>query len=191
MVKVTGPMQSFTASGKLANSIVFFGWKGIACVRQYVIPRNPQSADQGDIRLIIGGTGKACGKQVSSQPFGVKLTNLGVIPAQQTHQSYLVQYIKDNLLAGSGATMTGNYLTELAALTGHTAYTSWDAGADAIGLSDFDISYASIDPYEKALGLYLLARMAIDLNFTGAPYSIALASWTGAQIDQLVAHLEA
>jgi hypothetical protein len=40
MVKVTGPMQSISASGAFAKSMVFFGWKGINVVRQWLIPTN-------------------------------------------------------------------------------------------------------------------------------------------------------
>lgn len=189
MAKVTGPLMSMTASGKLADTIVFFSWKGVSTVRQWLIPANPQSSDQGDIRLVIGGVGRAAGKCVADSSYHDQLKDLDVIPAQQTKQSYLVQYIKDNFIAGSGATMTGNYGSVLAEVTGHTAYTSFAAGADTLVLTDFDISYASIDPFEKELGLYLLAKAAIALGFSGSPYTKTLASWTGAHIDKLVAHL--
>jgi len=191
MAKVTGPLMSMTASGKLADTLVFFGWKGIAVVRQWLIPANPQSADQGDIRLVIGGTGRACGKCVPDSAYHDQLKDLDVIPAQQTKQSYLVQYIKDNYIAGKGATMTGNYSVALAALKAHTAYTSFQSGADTLLLTSFDLTYATIDPFEKSLGLYLLAKVSIDLGFTGSPYTKTLANWTGAQIDKLVAHLTA
>lgn len=190
MAKVTGPLMSMTASGKLADTLVFFSWKGISTVRQFIIPANPQSADQGDIRLVFGGTGKAAGKIVVDSAYHGQLKTLDLIPAQQTKQSFIVQYIKDNFLEGSGATMTGNFVAELAAVTGHTAYTAFASSADVLVLTDTDISYASIAPYEKELGLYLLARAAIALNFTGSPYTLALASWTGAAIDKLVGHLQ-
>ncbi len=190
MAKVTGPLMSMTASGKIADTLVFFSWKGIATVRQWIIPANPQSADQGDIRLVIGGIGRGAGKCTPDSTYHDKMKDLDVIPAQQTKQSYLVQYIKDNFIAGSGATMTAAYVAELAALTGHTAYTAFAAGAVVLGLTDFDLTYATIDPFEKELGLYLLARAAIGFGFTGDPYTIALTSWTGAQIDELVAHLQ-
>jgi len=191
MAKVTGPLMSMTASGKLADTIVFFGWKGIAVVRQWLVPANPQSADQGDIRLVIGGLGRAAGKCEPDSAFHDQLKDLDVIPAQQTKQSYLVQYIKDNFIAGVGATMTGNYATYLAAVTGATISADWGTGADTLTLTEFDLAYATIDPFDKRLGLYLLAKAAIALGFTGAPYTIAITSWTGAQVDQLVAHLQA
>lgn len=43
MAKTTAPLFSFTARGALANALVYFPWKGINCVRQYVIPTNPQT----------------------------------------------------------------------------------------------------------------------------------------------------
>jgi len=46
MAKVKGPLMSFDASGKLANSIVFMKWKGIPTVRAHVKPSNPQTAGQ-------------------------------------------------------------------------------------------------------------------------------------------------
>jgi len=46
MAKVNAPLFSFNASGKLANALVYFGWKGLDCVRSYVIPSNPKSAGQ-------------------------------------------------------------------------------------------------------------------------------------------------
>jgi len=46
MAKVKSPLMSFSASGQIAKSLVFASWKGIADVRQYVIPANPKSADQ-------------------------------------------------------------------------------------------------------------------------------------------------
>jgi hypothetical protein len=44
MAKVTSPLLSFSARGKLADSLVFFPWKGINAVRQYVIPADTPSA---------------------------------------------------------------------------------------------------------------------------------------------------
>ena len=46
MAKVTAPLMSFGARGKIAGSLVFFPWKGINAVRQYVIPTNPKTGRQ-------------------------------------------------------------------------------------------------------------------------------------------------
>ncbi|GAH49175.1 unnamed protein product, partial [marine sediment metagenome] len=34
MAKVRAPLMSFDARGKLANSLVYLGWKGLKTVRQ-------------------------------------------------------------------------------------------------------------------------------------------------------------
>jgi len=46
MAKVKAPLFSFEARGKLANSLVFFPWKGVDAVRSYVVPANPNTALQ-------------------------------------------------------------------------------------------------------------------------------------------------
>jgi len=191
MAKVSGPLFSLDARGKLGKALVFIGWKGIKTVRQWLTPANPQSAGQGNIRTVIGGVGRAAGKVVPDSAFHEQLKTLELIPDQQSKQSYLVQYIKDNYIAGSGATLTGNFSSILAEITGHGAYTSFQSGADDAGILDFSLTYDSIGTFEKALGLYLLAKASIALEFTGSPYTKTLADWTGAEIDKLVAHLSA
>lgn len=46
MAKLTGPLFSLAAKGKLANTLVYADWKGIDYARQYVIPSNPNTAAQ-------------------------------------------------------------------------------------------------------------------------------------------------
>jgi len=54
MAKLKGPLFSFNASGKLADSLVYFPWKGLNVVRQYVIPANPKTALQQAQRGYLG-----------------------------------------------------------------------------------------------------------------------------------------
>ena len=46
MAKVILPLGSFSASGQIGRAFVYFPWKGIKCVREYVIPANPNTAGQ-------------------------------------------------------------------------------------------------------------------------------------------------
>lgn len=46
MSRVTAPLLSFTASGKLADTLVASTWKGIPYMRKYVVPSNPQTTAQ-------------------------------------------------------------------------------------------------------------------------------------------------
>ena len=186
MAKVTGPLMSMSASGKLADAIVFSIWKGQAYVRQWLVPANPQSAAQGNQRTMLAGLGRAVGKVTVSSVFDTKLAALGVIPSGQSKQSYLVKYILDHYLD----TVT-NYTSELAAATGHTAYTSFQASADDLGITAFSLAYDSIGVFDKALGLYLIAKTAIALGFTGAPYTDALTAWTTTDVSAFAADFTA
>lgn len=188
MAKVHGPLFSMSASGKIGDAMVHFGWKGINVVRQWVKPSNPMTSVQGDQRIYLGGTGRAVGEVKPTvgatavvPAFAQQLINLNLIPAGQTKQSFMVKYILDHYLNS-----TTNYAAELAALTGHTAYTAWTAGATTLGLVEFDLDYAGVAPYNKALGLYLIAKSANALGFTGTPYTTALASWVTADINGMI-----
>lgn len=177
MAKVTGPLFSMSAAGQVGKAIVFAAWKGVAYVRQYVIPGNPEDPDQGDARIMMGGTGRACGKVGAAKKFDDALVALGVIPGGQSKQSYLVKYIMDHYL--SSVTL---YAAELAAMTAHTVYGAFGTSAGLLGLTEFDLAYAAVAPYDKALGLYLLGKTAIAIGMTIAPYTIAIADWTATQV---------
>jgi len=177
MAKVSGPLHSDGATGKIADALVFFSWKGINVVRQWLKPANPQTAAQGNRRTLLGGTGKAVGKIEKEMDFAQQLIDLSLIPSGQTKQSYLVDYILTAFI-----TNTTTFTAQLALCTGHTAYTSFGGLADLLGIAEFSMSYDDIAAYDKAFGLYLIAKAAIALGFTGAPYSTALTSWTTAHV---------
>lgn len=46
MAILKAPLLSLGASGALAKTMVFFGWKGLNVVREYVVPSNPKTALQ-------------------------------------------------------------------------------------------------------------------------------------------------
>jgi len=46
MAKVKAPLFSLEARGALAKTVVHFPWKGLNCVREYIIPSNPKSTAQ-------------------------------------------------------------------------------------------------------------------------------------------------
>lgn len=53
MAKVRGPLYSISASGVIADAMVYAQWKGIAWVREQFIPQNPKTALQVAQRLIF------------------------------------------------------------------------------------------------------------------------------------------
>lgn len=46
MAKLKAPLMSLGATGALGKTLVFFGWKGLNVVREYVVPSNPKTALQ-------------------------------------------------------------------------------------------------------------------------------------------------
>lgn len=46
MSRVTAPLLSFDARGKIADTMVFSNWRGVPYTRRYVIPANPRSTAQ-------------------------------------------------------------------------------------------------------------------------------------------------
>ena len=46
MAILKAPLMSLGAAGQLGKALVFFGWKGLNVVREYVIPANPQTSGQ-------------------------------------------------------------------------------------------------------------------------------------------------
>lgn len=58
MAKLKGPLFSLGASQQLGKALVYFNWKGLDCVREYVIPSNPktdaQNTQRGYLRTAVG-----------------------------------------------------------------------------------------------------------------------------------------
>ena len=46
MAKLTAPLLSFDARGKIADAQVYANWRGVPYARRYVIPANPKSTGQ-------------------------------------------------------------------------------------------------------------------------------------------------
>ena len=46
MAKVKGPLFSVGASGKIADTLVYFPWKGLEVVRQWLVPADPKTPAQ-------------------------------------------------------------------------------------------------------------------------------------------------
>lgn len=53
MAKLTAPLFSLTASGTIANAITFSRWKGIPYARTRVVPANPNTTKQQEIRGVF------------------------------------------------------------------------------------------------------------------------------------------
>jgi hypothetical protein len=167
-----------TASGKIADAMVFFSWKGIAVVRQWLIPKNKKSGEQGDYRLILGATGRVMGAVKHTSAFETKLNAAVTIPNDQTRQSYLVMKAIETFLPNPAALAT--LYNEFAA---HDHVADFLAAGAIWGLSDFDVSYKNYTHlFAGGEQIYLLAKLACFLGLAGAPYTTPIEDWNAAAI---------
>jgi len=190
MAKVVAPLGSFSASGKIGKSLVFFSHLGRNVVRGLVTPANPQTVTQGDSRLLLGAIGRSARAVVSPSD---ALTDLKTVtPAGQTWVSYMITNIIN--IFGSGQT---GVAAIAAAKIAHSA-TNWDTQGTSVGLTDLTISYAgTVSTLDTGDQLYVVAAHAMNVKasnpalFDRAPYTTALASWDSADVVLFVADIQA
>lgn len=65
MAKLTGPLFSLDARGKLGGAIVYSFWRGVNYARRLVIPSNPNSTEQQAIRSLITDASQAWSGETS------------------------------------------------------------------------------------------------------------------------------
>lgn len=187
MAKVTGPLFSIGARGKLGKAIVYSAWKGINVVREYLIPSNPQSTNQGNRRVMLGGLGRSVKYVQKDTAF--EIFAKVVAPSGQSWISYFVKYIMTTYFTSVVGFEAIH--TELVA-TGILA--DYLSEATALGLTNFDLTYKGMDePFAPATQLYCIAKYATDqylldnTKFNAEPYKTALADWDLAKIQAMVA----
>ncbi len=53
MSKINGPLFSLTAAGTIAKALVYSSWRGVKYVRTHVVPANPNTTAQQEVRGIF------------------------------------------------------------------------------------------------------------------------------------------
>lgn len=164
MAKVTMPLLSAEARGKIADAIVFFPWKGLNVVRQWLIPANPQSVDQMTARAKLKGIGKAIAKiqtpaDLANGSMIYQLT-LPKAPSGQPWNSYFAKKVLDHVKTTTNWTaLTGQWSTA-------TGYTDFNSLATGLGLVDFAMTTGYTDNVAAGLQLYMAAYAAYALELS-------------------------
>ena len=184
--KVIGPLQSFSASGQVGGSLVFGQHLGRNVVRSRVIPRNARTTGQGDVRVLLGGIGRASSGVVRPSDYYNDI--ITIVPAGQTWVSLMQTLIQNHF--GKGNTGVQAIKTALAASTP----ANWESSALALGLADLTVPYATAadQTLTAAAQLYVLAQVAFTIRATNptpynrAPYTTAFGSWVDADVTSFV-----
>lgn len=164
---VTGPLMSLTASGTVADTITF-DKRGF--VRQRVIPANPQSGPQGNVRQMLLAVQRALTKLGATVIDAVKT----VAPVTYRWNSFLLQQA-----IGPGSSEFEAARTAYAALTA-AERTTWENAATAAGLTEQVIPYATDAPVSPGLALFAVSRAlyALGINSVdGVPGAANASEW--------------
>lgn len=164
MAKVTMPLMSTEARGKIADALVFFPWKGLNIVRQWLKPANPQSTDQMTARTKLAAIGKAISKiqtpaDISSGSIIYQLS-LDKAPSGQPWNSYFAKKVLDHIKT------TSNWTNLTAAWSTATAYTNFNGLATTLGLVDFNLTTGYTETIAAGLQLYMAAYAAYALELS-------------------------
>jgi hypothetical protein len=198
MAKVEGPLMSIEARGKLADSIVFFPWKGRHVVRQWLKPTQPESTLQGYARAAVFMIGKAI-KKIKAVSKGDAVNSkvyagfTAIAPDGMNWNAEAARLWLDLMQVG-GVLKTTAFAAEIAAYSslGTAELTAFRTNATALGMVDFTFDYGYVTNIEAGCQLYALARAAVAGSiYTTAPYNTALASWVASDINSFKSHITA
>lgn len=162
MAKVSAPFLSLDASGTVASTLTASKWKGRNYMRLRIIPANPRTSGQQDVRSILGVLAKAAHAVLTSFVDTMHVGSAFFVAARDgapSGQSWIswLQKIMYPLAAANR--------TAYVALSG-TIKGYYDASAEGIGLGDYiDVAGVTHTPGEQ---LYELAYFAVNyLAYSG------------------------
>lgn len=100
--KVSAPLFSFGARGKIGGALVYFPWKGIDCVRSYVIPANPQTDAQVTQRgYMTSAVAEWHGTEYTSADVQAWNTYAGVLAAIMSGFNAMVKKFIEEIILGN------------------------------------------------------------------------------------------
>jgi hypothetical protein len=167
MAKVQGPLMSMSASGTIGKSITF---DKRGHVRNRVVPANPQSPDQGNVRQMLLGVQKAI-KRVGATVIAAIKT---LAPTSYRWNSFLLQAV----LGAGSSEFIASRIAYLA--LSQAQRDSWEAEALALGLVDQSLVYASDPVISAGLALFAVSRALYRLGINvadGAPSGTNQIAW--------------
>jgi len=162
MAKVISPLFSFEASGKIADAMVFFTWKGRNVVRKWTIPTNPMSNDQGDIRLKLLSIAKGIKPALLTANLVTAIKDL--TPSGQIWNAYIIKTVMDQYIKG-----LTSYTSLLSAFTNATANEEWEAIATGLDMVDQWLTYAAAATITPGQQLFQIAKGASYMEAVGIP----------------------
>ena len=182
MARVVMPLLSTEARGKIADAIVFFPWKVIAVVRQWLKPANPQSLAQMIARAKLNAICKAISKIYTPDDVAagsvIYQRALANAPSGQPWNSYFAKNVLDHIKVAT------NWSALTAAYTTATGHTNFETEATGLGLVDFAFTTGYTENIEAGLQLYLAAYAAYQEELT--EYNTDPEDWAASLVTEFV-----
>lgn len=168
MAKTTGPLASFDASGKFADTIVFAKWRGVRYARLLVTPSNPQTTTQMGNRAGLAAVGKIT--KIANKS-GVAVTAIKAItPGGQSWNSFFGR----EMLGSNNSNFTaekGFYEN----VANETIVGYYDTAAQAKNIEAVDLDGTSNTQIPAGLSLLMAYAAANRLGLASAqvaPHSV-------------------
>lgn len=112
MAKVTGPLLSLGASGKIADTLVFGSWKGLRVARSYVVPANPntaaQSTQRGHMTAAVAAWHSATAPVLDGDDKEAWGRYAGVLGPMSGFNAFCRSYINEEVAGGTPALIFGD-----------------------------------------------------------------------------------
>lgn len=163
MAKTVMPLLSAEASGKIANTMVFFYWKGLNVVRRWVVPRNPRDIKQKLIRTRLMAMGKNLAAITTKAPAGAIVALIkDLTPPNMIWNAHFcrktIEHVKTNANWTALNTAYNAAVTQL---------TQFEASAALLDMADVLPGVAFNETVTKGLQLHLGAYAAHKLGLSG------------------------
>jgi len=190
MAKVEGPLFSMGARGKIADSIVFFPWKGKNVVRRWLKPTNPKSTAQGYVRCAMKAISKFVKRMVFINGGGaadcaIYQACTASAPAGTNWNAY-AGYGFLNALQSAGHLATASFvgfIDQYSTSLAESVRSSFEVAATALGMEDFAFAYGYTTNIPAGLQLYFGAISCYQNSIIGsAPYDTHPQSWDTADV---------
>jgi len=194
MAKVSGPLFSLEARGKIADSVVYFPWKGRHVVRQWLKPTNKKSTLQGYVRAAL----KAIGLEIAEiwciankDTADAKLYSINTekVTAGMNWNAFHAKGFLD-LLQSAGTFVTGSFtdlVVEYSSLVA-SKVESFESAASNLGMDSFAFEYGYTTPILAGCQLYFGALAAYHNSLlAAAPYNTNPNAWDTGDIGSFEA----
>lgn len=118
MAKLKAPLMSLGARSQLGKALVFFPWKGIDAVREYVVPANPNTAAQATQRgYVTSAVTEWHGAAYNAADNGAWNRLAGIAAKIMSGFNRMVQEFVNEAILGNTWTRIGTYETAVITAT--------------------------------------------------------------------------